>query len=301
MPHLNRINSIVNLVTIAPPANSLAVERLTEAHEDEVLKFLVDRSIDQIFMTGLISDNGLESPFNRGAFYSCRDDRGRLAGVALIGHATLVATESDEALAAFSALAARHPDAHVIVGEEAKINRFWQFYQHDGQSPNRLCRELLVELRWPAEAREAVPELRRATLDELAPVMAVNAWMALQESGVNPLSYDPDGFRLRLARRIAQGRVWVWIEQGRLLFKADVMTDTSCAAYLEGIHVHPSERRRRIGLRCMAQLGQHLLSGTKRLCLLVNEQNQNAQSFYFRAGYKLTGCYDTFFLKSRKS
>jgi len=43
-------------------------------------------------MAGLIRDNGMESKFNQGNFYGCRDRHGNLAGVALIGHA-MVATK----------------------------------------------------------------------------------------------------------------------------------------------------------------------------------------------------------------
>ncbi|PYS80708.1 MAG: DUF4081 domain-containing protein, partial [Acidobacteria bacterium] len=49
--------------------------------------------------------------------------------------------------------------------------------------------------------------------------------MTLEETGVNPLETDPAGFRERCARRITQGRVWVCVKDGRLLFKADVISD----------------------------------------------------------------------------
>src|SRR5207237_4221775 len=132
-------------------------------------------------------------------------------------------------------------------------------------------RELFLEQRWPVAALAPVAELRRATLKELPAVLAVNARLAFAESGVNPLDTDPEGFRLRLARRIEQGRVWVWCERGRLMFKADVLVETAEVNYLEGIYVHPDERGRGHGSRCLSQIGRELLRETGALALLVNE------------------------------
>jgi uncharacterized protein len=277
----------------APPV----VYPLTDEDEVEVRAFLLRGTVDTMIMSGLIADNGLESPFNRGTFYAARDAKGELVGIALIGHATLFEARSEAALAAFAQLAQKFAHAHVVVGTPDKIERFWWHYGAGGQQPRLICRELFLEQRWPVAALAPVAGLRRATLKELPAVLSVNARLAFAESGVNPLDTDPEGFRLRLARRIEQGRVWVWSERGRLMFKADVLVETPEVNYLEGIYVHPDERGQGHGSRCLSQLGRELLRATKALCLLVNEQNKDAQRFFFRQGYKLRDCYDTIFLK----
>ena len=280
-------------------ATALTVHCLTDEHEAEALAFLATHSVPNIFMTGLIRDNGMESPFNRGVFYACRNAKGQIEGIALIGHAMLIEAHTENALETLIRLAQAYPDGHVIMGEQEKIKRFWQYYSPKGQEPHSLCRELLFEQQWPVEAREEVPDLRLATLSDLLHVMVVQAEMAYAESGVNPLVVDPVGFRMRCARRIEQGRVWVWIENGRLIFKADIMAEMPEAIYLEGVYVNPAERGKGYGLRCMSQLGRILLTRTKSLCLLVNEQNLVAQTFFYKAGYRLRGCYDTIFLQQK--
>lgn len=283
-----------------PSPGSSVIRQLTDEHEAEALAFLASRSVDALYMTGLIQDNGIESPFNRGTFYGYRDREQRLSGIALIGHATLIETQDDDALAAFARLAQGQTEAHVIMGDQDKIGRFWKYYAEGRhREPRLICRELLFEQRWPVEALEPVEGLRRATLDELQPVMAVQARLAEDESGVNPLEVDPEGFRLRTARRIEQGRVWVWMQGERLIFKADVMSKTPEVIYLEGVYVHTEERGKGYGLRCMSQLGQQLLARAGAVCLLVNERNKDAQRFFFKAGYKLRDCYDTIFLQSQ--
>ena len=279
--------------------SSLSLQRLTNEMEAEILAFLAERSLHTVVMAGHIRDNRIESAFNRGVFYACRNGEGQLEGVALLGHATLIEARSEAALAAFARLAQSCPQAHMIMGEQEKVERFWRYYANVGQMPRRVCRELLFEQQWPIEALEPVRELRLATPVDLELVMPVQAEMAQAESGINPLEVDPAGFRLRCARRIAQERVWVWTANGQLIFKADIISDTPQVIYLEGVYVNPNERGQGYGARCMSQLGQTLLAHTTSLCVLVNEQSTRAQNFFERAGFKLRACYDTVFLERK--
>jgi GNAT superfamily N-acetyltransferase len=276
---------------------ALDLQPLTNAQAGEVLGFLAAQTIDNVVMSGLISDNGVESPLNRGAFYAARNQRGELQGVALIGHAMLIEARSEEVLAAFAGLAQSTARAHLLAGRQEKMECFWSYYGQGGQRPRRICRELLFEQRLPVLALKPVPELRAATLEDLPQLMRVNALMAEEESGVNPLEVDPEGFRARLERRIEQGRVRVWTRGATLMFKLDVMAQASGVVYVEGVYVHPSERGRGYGARCLSQLGQQFLQRGQSVCALVNEQNKEAQVFFFKAGYKLRDCYDTIFLQ----
>src|SRR6267142_4832411 len=148
------------------PARRLTVNTLASGHEAEVLAFLTARPIHTVIMAGLVRDTGLVSPLNRGTFHACRDAVGNLEGVALIGHVTMVETDNEEVLRLFAELAQEHQRAHVIIGEQDKVSRFWDFYGPAGQAPHTMCRELLFEQRWPVQALESVA-LRLATLDDL--------------------------------------------------------------------------------------------------------------------------------------
>jgi GNAT superfamily N-acetyltransferase len=295
-------SSLMKINTAPPPAASKAlgaapaVQVLTEEHREEALQFLASRPVHTVVMASFIRDNGMSSPLNRGTFYGCRSEEGHLAGVALIGHATLVETDADEALAAFARVARGCPRTHVMMGERDRIERFWEHYAEDGRSPRLICRELLMEQRWPIQVRDSVPGLRLATPEDLDQVMIVQAEMAFAESGINPMEADPEGFRRRCLRRIEQGRVWVWTEEGRLIFKADIISETPEVKYVEGVWVAPDQRGRGYGLRCLSQLSRELLARSSAVTLLVNEKEREAVSFYRRAGYKLRSQYDTIFL-----
>lgn len=291
---------MLNLKAAALPVGRAAtcdaqVTTLTDEHRTEALEFLAARPIHTVYMVGLIRDNGLSSPLNRGNFYAYREATGRIAGIALIGHITVVETTDESALEAFARLAQEYGRAHAILGESALVSRFWNYYARAGQRMRLACREVLFAQTWPVEVREAV-NLRRATLDDIELVMPVHAEIAFAESGVNPLEKDPEGFRRRTERRIEQGRVWVLVEDGRLIFKADVISETPDATYVEGVYVNPQERGKGYGLRCMSQLSRTLLESTRSVCLLANEQNRRAHGLYQKAGYKMRGNYDTIFL-----
>ena len=281
---------------LAATEDAIAVDRLAAGSEAEVLEFLSQRPIHTVTMTGLIADNGLVSPHNRGTFYGCRDLNGTLEGVALVGHATLLETVSDRALAALAQVAQQCSNTHLIMGEKERVADFWGHYAAAGRQHRLSCREWLYELSWPFEARESVQTLRRATAAELGLVMPVQAELAFAESAINPLLVDPQGFRARCLRRIEQGRTWVVIEDDNLIFKADVISRTPKVNYLEGIWMREDRRANGRGLRYMSNLMRRLLEETKSICLLVNETNKPAQSFYRKCGFHFRATYETIFL-----
>jgi predicted GNAT family acetyltransferase len=272
------------------------VQALTREHEAEVLTFLAERPIHTVTMVGFINDNGLVSPLNRGTFYGCRNLEGQLEGVALIGHANLLETTTDRAVEALAEMAQTCTTAHMIMGETERISDFWDYYSDAGQNMRYACREMLFELKWPVEALAEIPDLRLATSADLELIIPIHAQMAFDESGINPLERDPEGFRQRCARRIEQGRTWVWTEAGEVIFKAEIASDTSSVIYLEGVWTNANHRSQGYGLRCMSQLARTLLRRTQSVCVLVNENNKKALNFYQRAGYKLRSIYDTIFL-----
>jgi len=273
------------------------VIELAEDDRNEVLAFLAERPVHTVCIAGFIRDNGLVSPHNRGTFYGCRNSEGRLEGVALIGHATLIEARTARAMAEFGLVAQGYQRTHIILGEKDKVEQFWNYYADEGQEMRLACRELLFELRYAMQVRAEVEGLRRATLEDLEKIAPVQASMAEEESGTNPLEVDPEGFRARCARRIEMGRVWLMEEDGRLVFKADIQADTPDVVYLEGVWVNPSERGKGIGRQCLRQLCQDLLMRTKSVCVLVNEENQRAHTFYRMCNFKMRGVYDSIFLQ----
>ena len=280
--------------------DSVEVKRLVNSDAAEVLQFLAQRPIHTVAMMSLINDNGIVSPLNRGTFFGCRDLNGELEGVALVGHATLMETVSDRALAALAKIARDCPNTHLIMGEKERVADFWSHYSQVGRRRRLACREWLFELNRPIDARERVVGLRQATVAELDLVMPIQAELAFAESGVNPMQVDLEGFRKRCLRRIEQGRTWVVVADGLLIFKADVISKTPEVIYLEGIWVREDQRSENAGTRFMSELMRRLLEKTKSICLLVNERNETARGFYRKCGFNFRATYETIFLPRKE-
>jgi predicted GNAT family acetyltransferase len=298
-PSMNELmNTVMAETQFLPEAHvTVTTDELTEEERNEVLAFLAERPVYTVCIAGFIRDNGIVSPHNRGTFYGCRNSEGRLEGVALIGHATLIEARTTRAMWDFALVAHSYPRTHMILGEIEKIEQFWNYYADEGQQMRLACREALFELRQSMQVREEVEGLRRATIDDLDQIAPVQAAMAEMESGINPMEVDPEGFRARCSRRIEMGRVWVVVEDGKLIFKADVQADTPDVVYLEGVWVSPSERGKGIGRKCLRQLCRDLLTRTSSVCVLVNEENERAHTFYRMCNFKKKSVYDTIFLQ----
>ena len=260
--------------------------------EERVVSALSSDSLTNVIMAGFIRDNGFGNPLNRGQFYTCRDENNRVEGVALIGHTILFEAFTDRATQAFAALARRESSPHLLMGKHNAVECFWSYYASKDESPRLVCPIDFLQRRKPFADKVAVPNLRPATREDLEQVVQAQAAMALEISGVDPLKRDPAGFRARYLRRIEKKRVWVLIENGRLIFKSDVIADTPRASYIEGIYVRPDERGRGLGRRCVTALGNILLERTNAIYLFVENQNTRTKAFYLNLGFTVAGQYD---------
>jgi predicted GNAT family acetyltransferase len=296
---LNLIEQPMTALSPLSMSQGAVTNPLRSENETQVLRFLAERPLHNAVMSGLIRDNGIESKFNRGTFYGYRDMANGLLGVALIGHAVFIDARCDEALRQFAKLAQEFPRAHMLMGEQEMIERFWKYYAPNGQPRHRICREVLFELNEQTAASDDVANLRLAEVSDLSLVVPVHATMAFEESGVNPLEVDPEGFRQRCRRRIEERRTWVLVEQDQLIFKADIVSDTPDVVYLEGVYVHPEYRGKGHGSRCLTQLTRSLLNQTRSISLLVNQERRPAQEFFKNLGFASRGLYDTIFLRTQ--
>lgn len=273
------------------------VERLTDGCAAAVLEFLSMRPAHTAYMAGLIHMNGLESAANRGEFYAYRNSDNAIEGVALIGHAVTFEAASESATEALARHASRHAETVLLRSEHDKMESFWRHYSAGGRAAGVTCHERLLELDASCASGGSDYELREATPAELEQVVAMNVELTVDERGIDPLKFDPQGFRQRILRRIRRGQIWVWMQGEKVVFKADIITQTPDVVYLEGIYVHRDARGQGHGVRSMRRLGEILLKNAQTLCLFVNERNHAAQALYKKAGYQTVGHYATIYLQ----
>ncbi len=277
--------------------NLKRVQLLTEAERQEVLSFLKVRPVHTVVMTSFIRDNGFESKNNRGKFYGCRSAEGTLEGVALIGHTTLIEARSEEALKAFAEIARKsETPVKMMMADGGTIEKFWREFAGGFRQPRLVCTELLFELNFPFFVQNCEWEVRNAKAEELEMIAEAHAEVALIESGVNPMETDREGFLRRCLKRIKQNRTFVVTDNGKLVFKSDIVAETDDVIYLEGIYVAPDMRGQNIGSRCLAKLSLHLLERANNICLLSNKDFTGAHRSFEKSGFKNTDCCQTIFV-----
>ncbi len=262
----------------------------------EVLGFLARRPLHTAVLTGLLLENGGGGESKYGGFYGYRSESGKLDGVALLGRATIFEARTEAALSAFARLARKLPAFRLALAENEPLQMFWDTYKVPGQRPQLLCNEWLYEYRKARRPWQPVTAFRAGTIADLDLIVKAHAELVEEETQVNPLDTDPEGFRDRCAARVKQGKVWVYIKDGELIFKADVATETPSSVYIEGLWVNPNQRRQGYGKRCLEQLRQLLCPNDGVLCGFVNETNQAANNFYKQVGCSFLSSYQKIYL-----
>jgi uncharacterized protein len=276
--------------------STLNVVELRENDRMEVLEFLNIRPVHTVVMASFIHDNGFESELNRGTFYGYRNATGEIEGVALIGHSTLIEARSDNAMAAFAKRAKADRTAiNLVMSEHDAALVFWRYYAGEAK-PRLQFTELLFETGFPMLVQDCSWDVRLAQPEELDPIAEAHAEVTFIESGKDPLATDREGFLRRVARRIEMSRTYVVFEEGRLIFKADVIAEADGIIYLEGVYVAEEFRGQGIGSKCLSKVNLMLLEKGEKVCLLSNERFTHAHKSFQKAGYRVTGRCTTLFV-----
>jgi predicted GNAT family acetyltransferase len=139
------------------------------------------------------------------------------------------------------------------------------------------------------------PRVRPASLDDIDVLFPASVAMFTEELGISPLV--PDGgaaYRRRVAQLIRQGRSLLVIEDGQVLFKAEVGVVADGVAQIQGVWVDPSHRGQHVSEPAMAavvNLARQSFAPT--VSLYVNDFNQAALASYRRVGFRQVGEFAT--------
>jgi hypothetical protein len=189
---------------------------------DRILAFCDEEPIERVFLED-IARRGL------GKFVGVADD-GRLAALCHVG-ANLV--PSGRGVRALAKAAARGAP-RMMVGEERAVTELWEAIGSRLPEPidDRPGQPVYTLDEPPANADTG---LRRATYDDLALLVPACAAAYLEEVGVDAYARDPELFRWRTRSQIELGRSWLWVEDGKVRFKAEASAWTPKAVQLQQV------------------------------------------------------------------
>jgi ribosomal protein S18 acetylase RimI-like enzyme len=178
----------------------------------------------------------------------------------------------------------------MIIGQEDAVSELWSAAQLVMPSPRE------DRPGQPVYVLDHAPEpgssgLRAATLGDLDLLVPACALTHEEELGVDPLQRDPVGFRRRTAAQIEEGRSWLWVENGTILFKAEASAWTPSAVQLQQVWVDPEARRAGNATRGLSDLCRLLLDRTPTVCLFVRPENGEALGLYEKIGMRQEGTY----------
>jgi predicted GNAT family acetyltransferase len=131
--------------------------------------------------------------------------------------------------------------------------------------------------------------LRAAQSADLENVITAHAQAFAAERGVNPLNYESAAFRQRCQDRIDRCQTWIHEQDGELLFKVELMGQTSDFSYIEGVWTNPKYRGLGLGKRCLMAMADRLLVNSKVVCLLADENESKRIAFYNTSGFEKCG------------
>jgi hypothetical protein len=178
----------------------------------------------------------------------------------------------------------------MIIGDEQAVGELWDAARAHLPVPreDRPGQPVFV-LEDAPEAAET--GLRRATPDDLDLLVPACAAAHAEELGIDPLERDAEGFRWRTRAQIDEGRSWLWLEDGTILFKAEASAWTPSAVQLQQVWVDPDVRNRGYAQLALRDLCRRLLADVPAVCLFSRPENEVALHVYEKIGMRRQGSY----------
>jgi RimJ/RimL family protein N-acetyltransferase len=246
--------------------------KVFEPTRRQVLEFCAHDPVERVFL-----EDAARRGFGR---FSAVADEGEVLTALCHSGANLV--PSGEGCEAFATLAARS-QAKMIIGEARAVGALWH------AAEDRLPRPREDRPGQPVYAIGVPPSpgesgLRAARFDDLDVLVPACAAAHELELGIDPLARDADAFRWRTETQIDEGRSWLWVENGVVLFKAEASAWTPHAVQIAQVWTDPEARGHGYASRGLADLCRLLLDRVPVVTLFVRSENQAAIGLYEKVG-----------------
>jgi predicted GNAT family acetyltransferase len=182
-----------------------------------------------------------------------------------------------------------------LLGRSEDVEAMWSRLQYVWQPARDIRRNqphLQIDTA-PAVAPD--PLVRRCTLADVDVLYPACVAMYTEEVGVSPEEHGGAAlYRARVAQLVSRGWSFARIEDGRVLFKAEVAAASPYACQVQGVYVAPECRGTGLGKSGMAAVVDLALTHIAPVVsLYVNEHNLAARRVYDRVGFRQTATFTT--------
>jgi uncharacterized protein len=270
---------------------SSAVRVLDERDRDAVLAICDRDPVMHVFVSSRVRALGLE-PSRLGAQMWGHGLGGRLESLCYSGANLVPVAATPDAAAAFADRALRQGRrCSSVVGPADEVQAMWALLR-PRWGPARDVRPVqpVMVIDGPPLV-EPDPLVRRVRMEELDILWPACVAMFTEEVGVSPTIGDGGAsYRARLQQLIRSGRAFARIEDGKVIFKAEIGAATPQACQIQGVWVRPELRGQGIAAPGMAAVVvESARSIAPLVSLYVNDFNAPARAAYRRAGFTDTG------------
>ncbi|MFJ2898652.1 GNAT family N-acetyltransferase [Streptomyces sp. NPDC087218] len=258
------------------------------------LAVLESEPVANAFVTSRVQIAGLDPWRLGGEMWGWYAD-GRLRSLCYSGANLVPICAGPEAVRAFADRARRAGRrCSSIVGPAEPTAQLWRLLE-PGWGPAREVRANQPLMVTESPSAEVVPDplVRRIRKDEMDVLMPACVAMFTEEVGVSPLAGDGGLlYQARVAELIGSGRSFARIEDGKVVFKAEIGAATPQACQIQGVWVAPEHRGKGLSETGMAAVLRYALADVAPVVsLYVNDYNTPARRAYAKVGFRETGAF----------
>ena len=182
-----------------------------------------------------------------------------------------------------------------IVGPAEAVAALWSGLADHWSRPREFrWNQPHLEIRRPSPVAPD-PLVRRTTAADLDVLYPACVAMYTEEVGVSPeAGGGADMYRARVAQLVGKGWSFARIEDGRVVFKAEIAAASPYACQVQGVYVAPDLRGRGLAVAGMAAVVDVALREVAPVVsLYVNDHNVAARRTYAAAGFEQSAVFAT--------
>ncbi len=274
---------------------SQSIRVLGPSDVNEALALVATDPVTNVFADYRTRITQLDTRWLGGEMWGYVEDD-RLVSMCHVGANLVPVNATPAACEAFVERAARNgPKSSTIVGPQDAVALLWSGLEEHWPGPRdfRWDQPHLVATSPPPTKCD--PLVRRTTKEEGDVLYPACVAMYTEEVGISPeLDGGKDLYRARVNQLIGRGWSFSRIEEGRVLFKAEVACATPHACQIQGVYVDPELRGHGLGAAGMATVVDICLREiAPAVSLYVNAHNAPARAAYKRAGFEQDGTFAT--------
>lgn len=249
-----------------------------EPRLEQILEFCAEDPVERVFLEDVAR--------RRLGRFSAFADNGSLTALCHVG-ANVVPSGAE---CGRFAQAASRGRARMIIGDERAVDELWDDLAGLMPAPrDDRPGQPVYAISEPPLAGDS--GLREATDKDFPLLLPACAAAHEEEIGIDPMARDAEGFRWRTRSQIEEGRSWLWVDRGTILFKAEASAWTPGAIQIQQVWVDTPARNKGYAQRAMRDLCRLLLERVPTVCLFVRPENAPAIHVYEAIGMKRRGSY----------